>query len=92
MSFKDEFRQRLKENGITQKYISDIMHIPYSTIRKWACGLHEPGLAIILAIREEFPTAQERKYKQAKEDKLKLRGVGKHSCVCKYCGEKIDGG
>ena len=50
MTFK-EMRQKM---GLTQKQISDIYGIPYSTIQKWEAGINKPAEYVINMMWELF--------------------------------------
>ena len=50
MTFK-EMRQKM---GLTQKQISDIYGIPYSTIQKWEAGINKPAEYVINMMWEIF--------------------------------------
>jgi DNA-binding transcriptional regulator YiaG len=50
MTFK-EMRQKM---GLTQKQVSDIYRIPYSTIQKWEHGINNPPEYVLSMMMELY--------------------------------------
>lgn len=50
MTFK-EMRQKM---GLTQKQVSDIYRIPYSTVQKWEHGINNPPEYVLSMMMELY--------------------------------------